>query len=149
VIALLIRFWWAPVTLALVLAVGAQQLRVSHAQNQFAEYKTEQAELTRQAEADAREREISLQEKADQTEEAKNEQIRIIGDQLDTALASLSKRPNRPAGNVPKNSGACKGATGADLSRPDAEFLTRESARADRLRSALDACYQAYEALRN
>jgi len=36
----------------------------------------------------------------------------------------------------------CQGATGKELSRPDAEFLTREAARADKIRLGLDICYK-------
>ena len=36
----------------------------------------------------------------------------------------------------------CAGATGQELSRPDAEFLTREAARADRIRLGLKTCYK-------
>jgi hypothetical protein len=115
----------------------------------FDAYRLEASEALRKAQKEASDKEDAWQDKANQLEEAKDEQIRIIGDQLDTALASLRERPARPAsGNVSKASGTCKGATGASLSRPDAEFLVRESARADRLRSALETCYARYEEIR-
>lgn len=146
-IALAIRFWYVIVIAALVAALGAQQLRIGHAQNQLSTLRMEYANAAQKAEKEARAKEQELQASANQIAEAKDEQIRIIGDQLDTALASLRSRPERTASKLPKAASTCKGATGADLSRPDAEFLTRESARADRLRSALDACYKQYEAL--
>lgn len=146
-IALLARFWYLPVIAILVAFTGLQQMRIEHAQAKLSDYKLVQAQAAEKAAKDAREREQAMQDEATQITEAKDEQIRIIGDQLDTALASLRNRPERPAGHVPKASGSCKGATGANLSRPDAEFLTRESARADRLRSALDACYRQYDSL--
>lgn len=58
---------------------------------------------------------------------------------LDTALNSLRDRPERHLPNDPRTN--CTGATGAELSRPDAVFLVREAARADKLQAALDACY--------
>lgn len=65
---------------------------------------------------------------------------------LDTALNGLRDRPER---HLPNDSGTnCKGATGADLSRQDAVFLVREAARADRLQSALDACYKYADTLK-
>lgn len=65
---------------------------------------------------------------------------------LDTALNSLRDRPER---HLPNDPGAnCKGATGAELSRPDAVFLTRLAARGDRLQSALDACYKHVDTLK-
>lgn len=146
-IAFVLRYWYLAVIAALLAAVGIQQVRINNAHTAFAEYKLEQAQLTQAAEKAAREREQSLQKQAATIEEAKDEQIRIIGDQLDTALASLSKRPSRPAGNVSSNSAACKGATGASLSAEDARFSLGEAARADRLRSALEACYKAYDSL--
>lgn len=65
---------------------------------------------------------------------------------LDIALNGLRDRPERA---MPDDSRAgCKGATGAELSRPDAGFLVREAARADRLQSALTACYAYADKLR-
>jgi hypothetical protein len=121
---------------------------MNNAHNDVAELRTTYAQAAQRAEQDARSKEQEWQQKANQTAEVHHEEMRIIGDQLDTALASLHNRPNRPAtSNVPKTAITCKGATGAELSRPDAEFLTRESARADRLRSALDACYKQYDSI--
>ena len=58
---------------------------------------------------------------------------------LDIALNSLRDRPDRHLPNDPRAN--CKGASGDELSRADAVFLTRLAARADRIQSALDACY--------
>lgn len=76
-----------------------------------------------------------------------NERLRTIAD---SAVASVQQRPNRqPA----KASGSttpattCQAATGAELSRPDAEFLIRLAQRADEQREALSACYAAYESV--
>ena len=41
----------------------------------------------------------------------------------------------------------CEGATGRELSEPDAGFLTREAARADTIRTALDGCYRYADSL--
>jgi hypothetical protein len=46
---------------------------------------------------------------------------------------------------MPNAPGVAKGATGAELSREDAGFLTREAARADALRAELNYCYQMYD----
>lgn len=65
---------------------------------------------------------------------------------LDIALDSLRDRPDRA---MPDDSRAgCKGASGAELSRPDAGFLVREAARGDRLQAALTACYAYADTLR-
>lgn len=114
----------------------------------FDQYKLVQAEERAKLEKQYRDKEIDWQSQAAQTEEAKNAQIADINSRLASALDSLSKRPSRPAaGDVSKASGTCKGGTGASLSAEDGQFLARESARADKLRSALEACYKAYDSL--
>lgn len=109
-------------------------------QNQFDAYKGEQAQLTLMAEQAARQKEKEWAEKIAQTEEVKNEEIRSINGRLDAALDSLRNRPARSP-DVSKSASACKGATGASLSAEDSRFLARESARADSIRAALQACY--------
>lgn len=77
---------------------------------------------------------------------AKDDQIRNINTRLVAALDELRDRPERRSATA-DNPADCKGSTGADLSRPDAGFLTREAARADTLRAGLRACYEQYESL--
>lgn len=76
-------------------------------------------------------------------ETAKNYETQMAGVRrtLDAALDGLRDRPERPAGVSAAARADCAGGTGAELSRPDAEFLVREAARADTLRAALAACY--------
>ena len=111
------------------------------------------AEEYAKAQAAAREKEQQLQTQADQLREEANEKQRN-SNQLAAALAdSVRKRPERtaPASTVSSTAGAVCPAcvcTGAELPRPDAEFLIREAARADELRIALDACVRQYETLR-
>lgn len=62
-------------------------------------------------------------------------------------LDGLRNRPERPADLPETARAACQGTTGAELSRPDAEFLVGEAARADEQRAGLDACYQVMDAL--
>lgn len=76
-----------------------------------------------------------------------NERLRTIAA---SAVASVQQRPNRqpaPASGSSAPATTCKAATGAELSRPDAEFLIRFAERADQQREALSACYQAYESI--
>lgn len=55
--------------------------------------------------------------------------------------AGLRNRAERPELSASGAALACQaGATGAELSRPDAEFLVGEAARADQLRAALERC---------
>jgi len=89
-------------------------------------------------EREARVREHNLQEKADAIRNQLEQDKAAVSAQLVSALDELRNRPERlPA---PARA-ACKGGTGAELSRPDAGFLTREAARADSLRAELQACY--------
>lgn len=62
-----------------------------------------------------------------------------VGTKLADILIWMRNRPAR----LPETARTtCKGTTGAELSGPDAEFLARESARADGLKAALDRCQQ-------
>lgn len=76
-----------------------------------------------------------------------NERLRTIAA---SAVASVQQRPNRqpaPASGSSTPATTCKAATGAELSRPDAEFLIRFAERADQQREALSACYQSYDSI--
>ena len=135
---------WKIVVMALMIGViGAQQMRINYAHSQFSEYKSAQLALKAAAEEANRQKEQELRSEAAKTEEAKNVEIRSINDRLDSALASLSKRPSRPS--VPRTTAACAGATGAELSRPDAEFLERLAASAKTVATERDACYAQYQ----
>lgn len=60
----------------------------------------------------------------------------FIGAVYQRDLDSLRNRPPRRVEVI--RSGACTGVSGAELSRPDAEFLTGEAARAERIRTERD-----------
>ena len=62
------------------------------------------------------------------------------------ALGRLRDRPVRASEATRAN---CEGASGAELSRPDAEFLTREAARGDRCAVALQRCYDYADTLQS
>ena len=96
-------------------------------------YQQERADALLQAKV----KQDQLQKQSEQTERAKNEQIRAVNNRLANALGELRNRPSRMP-DTPQN---CKGASGSELSKQDAEFLIREAARADQLRAALNACY--------
>jgi hypothetical protein len=146
-IALALRYWWALVIAALLGAVGVQQMRIDHAHAELAKVQQEYAEAAQKAEAENRATERKWQEQANQTTKAKDEQILNINARLDDALGRLRDRPSRPTGDVPCTASTCKGATGAGIYAEDAGFLVRESARADKLRAALAACYSQYDSL--
>lgn len=77
---------------------------------------------------------------------AKDDQVRSINSRLLVALDELRNRPERRS-TTANNPTDCKGATGAELSRPDSEFLERLAARADTIRAGLEACERSYDSL--
>lgn len=101
----------------------------------FTKYKAEQALETQN-------KEKQYQAAADKIEREKNDQIRNINSKLVDAISELRKRPSRPESPIAGQIG-----TGASLFAEDAIFLRREAARADELRSGLEACYAQYDAL--
>lgn len=96
----------------------------------------------------ARNQERAIQENANAAIRTQSESIARINAGLRTELDGLRKRPERPTGMPDTGRVACAGGTGAELSRPDAEFLAGEAARADELRAGLAACYQVIDGAR-
>jgi hypothetical protein len=70
--------------------------------------------------------------------------IDAVNDKLADALVRLYDREARLS---EASRTKCKGSTGAELSREDAEFLTREAARGDEYAIALQACYDYADSL--
>ena len=101
----------------------------------FDRYKAAQQAATQKAQEEH-------QAAADQIRKDKDAQITSINAQLVDAISELRKRPGRA-----QASSNGQGGTGATLSAEDAEFLTREAARADIIRTGLSACYQQYDSL--
>jgi len=96
-----------------------------------------EAKFTESESARLRERaaQVNAQRIADEKEAKSRRRIA----QLSADLAGLRNRADR----LPEPArAACSGATGAELSRRDSEFLTRLGSRGDDLRDALDACQQ-------
>jgi Tfp pilus assembly protein PilX len=140
---------WKLVVCAVLLALlGVQTMRLNHAHMERAQLEAQHAEAARKAEADARATERKWQDQANETTKAKDEQILNINARLADALGELRNRPSRPAGDVPSTSSTCKGTTGAGIYAEDAAVVIREAARADRLRTALAACYSQYDQIR-
>ena len=91
----------------------------------------------RDQQAQARRIEAQRNEKQQRINDELQRQTRLVGARLADVLAGLRNRPERlpePARE------ACQGASGAELSGPDAAFLVRLAARADQLRADLTAC---------
>lgn len=106
------------------------------------------AQSKQRAEALARER--TLQANADRLrKEVTHEKTRLAAVQRELA-DSLHERADRPSdGGMPTTAGSAVGCTGAELARPDAEFLVGFAADAARLQLDLKACKAAYDAARD
>ena len=131
--------WWG---YNLVYDRGAQSV-----QTKWDAEKKDQAEQSAKVATDALAVTKSLQVSADNQRKAANAQISKLNDSLSAALERLRERPARPdPSDVPTGAGAAAGVgcTGAQLYRPDAELLTRESARAQRLLIDLKFCQAQY-----
>ena len=102
----------------------------------FDAYKLEQAETTRKKEAEH-------QAATDQIRKDKDAKIADINNKLVDAISELRNRPSRPA-EITSNGQSC---TGRSLYAEDGSFLIREAARADIIRSALEACYNQYDSV--
>jgi hypothetical protein len=100
-----------------------------------------------EAEQKARKTEHKLQEHTDRLRESKDAEIKSISNKLSVALNELRNRPKRPS-SPPEDTGTTKACTGGELFREDAEFLTREAARADRVLVERDYYYSQYESVR-
>ena len=102
--------------------------------NKFNEYKLEQERNTRIKEQEH-------QAATDEIRKAKDAKIADINNKLIDAVSELRKRTSRPT-EVSDNGQSC---TGRSLYSEDAIFLIREAARADVIRTALEACYNQYD----
>jgi hypothetical protein len=100
----------------------------------FDNYKLEQERNTRIKEQEH-------QAVTDEIRKTKDAKIADINNKLVDAISELRKRTSRPA-EVPNNGQSC---SGRNLYSEDAIFLTREAARADIIRTALEACYNQYD----
>lgn len=80
------------------------------------------------------------QVKANETNQRQFNELQSVNANLVNDIKRLQHRASRD--KAAANNSACKSATGANLSREDATFLTGEAARADKHRTALKACYE-------
>jgi hypothetical protein len=100
-----------------------------------------------QANADARKREQNLQAYADKIRRDSDAKIKAINSALSADLYGLRDRSERSSGlSVPNTSGSCVGASGSELARDDASFLTRLAALAARQQESLNMCLEQYNA---
>ena len=149
--------------LGFVLAVAAaggaglyqgHELGMAEVQQKWDKEKTEQYAAYSAAQEAARQKEQELQASADQIRQEKDREIRNLNARATALTNSLRDRPSRSTAEASAMpSTACAGpvatvCTGAGLSKEDGEFLAREAARGDELRSLLKQCRDQYEAVR-
>lgn len=150
---------WAAVTVLACAAVGVWSYRTGHASGAAgvtAEWMAERAETAR-ATSRALERrlevEAALRAQIDRTRQEKDREIRRLVADHRRIVDGLRERPERTGGaDVPDPAAAGPAAawcTGAQLYRPDGEFLVGEAARAAELQAELRDCRARYEAARD
>lgn len=92
-------------------------------------------------------KEVALQANMDALQKRKNNELASLNRTVNALSDSLRDRAERPESATPASAGdGAPGCTGAELYRPDGQFLVRESERADRIRLALKECQAAYSA---
>lgn len=138
--------WLLYGALAAALVLGAWRLDVSRQQVGYDRAQAEYTTAALRATEAARAREQQLQAEAANITKVKDEKIAAVNSRLVAALSQLRNRPER-RDPVAINPPDCKGATGSELSRPDAGFLVGEAARADTIKAGLEACYAQYDSL--
>ena len=127
---------WLKLGAAVVACALMWYLGYSFEASRFERYKADQITQVQKIEHEQ-------QAAADQIRKQKDAQIEAINNQLANAISELRKRPSR-SGQA-SNGQSC---SGRSLYAEDAEFLIREAARADKIRSGLEACYKQYDAIK-
>jgi hypothetical protein len=116
----------------------------------FDKYKAEQEKKYAEAILKHQSGERAMQDAAAIEQEKHRDQVRTIDKRLSVALGELRNRSERRTSDtqMPGAAETCAGASGAELARGDAEFLSRYAADAAKLGEALHTCETRYEAVR-
>lgn len=133
------------ITATLILAVGSVWFAYSRGERSGAaqtQARWDSEKLTSQEAA--RKAQAGLQAKADNYRSKLHEANKRIDDLERRDLYGLLNRPDLRASAAADLATPGVGATGAELARPDAEFLTRYAADAARLQAAYDECRTKY-----
>lgn len=93
-----------------------------------------------------RDKEAELQANMDKLRTEKNREAAKLRRTVAALTDSLRDRPDRPADPASSAGASSAGCTGAELYKPDGNFLVGEAARADQIRLALKSCQDAYQA---
>lgn len=125
-----------PTVWLVALALMAGSYGMGRWQQYQSDEKAQVAEVLKLTEK-ARQVEQNWQSDAHEAEVIHAQELRSIAAKRDAAVASLRNRPERLSDAARP---ACAGATGAELSGRDGDFLSRLATRADRLRADLETC---------
>ena len=112
----------------------------------IASLKASYAEEVGRVLAEARSRDKSLLEASESMRRTRDAQIKDLNRRLRSLDAELQQRKKRDSSES-TDTAACSGATGAELSREDAEFLAREATRADTVVENLNYCIAQYNSI--
>jgi len=160
VIALALRYWYFIAIAALVAVIGAQQLRIGHAQNQLSDYKLEAAENARinselaRQESERRQKAFDSEAAAARVENAELEaSVAALAGTADGLRGSLAEFQRR-AKQCPKVANGGESQPSSDpvdllavlYQRADREAATLAEY-ADRLRQAGATCERATDSL--
>jgi hypothetical protein len=91
-----------------------------------------------------------MQKEVNRIQREKHDAVKVANSKYRTLVDSLRNRPeirDTKRDTVPDSTGDVVGCTGAQLARPDAEFLAGYAADAERLQAAYNSCRQAYEVI--
>lgn len=142
------RIKLALVALICLLAIGYHEYdKASAVQNAREELSAQYNQKLLEATQKALQAQKKMQLDADIKQQEKDAQIKDINSLLTAALNELRNRPKRPADGS-TTAQAASSCTGRALFQEDAEFLTREAARADRILVERDYYYNQYESIR-
>lgn len=151
--------WWIiGIAFALLLtAYGVQTVRLANVKADYSKLESthskaisDQQIARADAESAARAKENGWTTYVAALTKVKNDEIKNDAVRFQSVIDGLRSRPDRPAtgtGGMPKTAADGKIGTGAGLYREDGEFLAREAARANAIRSALAVCYKQYDAI--
>jgi hypothetical protein len=98
-----------------------------------------------------RETERNMQKEVNKIQREKQNAVKVANTKYNALIDSLRQRPETRSTEyeLPSGAGSDVGCTGAQLARPDAEFLAGYAADAERLQAAYNSCRKAYEVIQN
>jgi hypothetical protein len=98
----------------------------------------------------AREAERTMQKEVNRIQKEKHDAVKVANSKYSALIDSLRNRSEtRATDTMPGSTGDVVGCTGAQLARPDAEFLAGFAADAERLQAAYNSCRDAYQVIKN